>query len=268
MSISTMAFVGGGNMAAALIGGLIRSGRPASSILVVEPHEAQRERLLRDFGVASLAQADERLAQAATVVWAVKPQVFREAAGPCAAHVGRALQVSVMAGVRSDTVVAATGSAQVVRTMPNTPALIGRGIAGLFARSEVTAAQREQVQALFEPTGQWLWVSREDDLDAVTALSGSGPAYVFYFIEALRRAALEMGFSTADAQKLVLGTFDGAVRLAQASDEDVAVLRQLVTSKGGTTEAAIRVLDDEGVSSALVNAITAAAKRSKELSGR
>lgn len=260
-----MAFVGGGNMAAALIGGLIRSGRPASSILVVEPHEAQRERLLRDFGVASLAQADERLAQAATVVWAVKPQVFREAAGPCAAHVGRALQVSVMAGVRSDTVAAATGSAQVVRTMPNTPALIGRGIAGLFARSEVTAAQREQVQALFEPTGQWLWVSREDDLDAVTALSGSGPAYVFYFMEAMIEAGTQMGLDAAQARRLAEQTFAGAAALAAQSDEAPETLRARVTSPGGTTHAAVTTLDALGVKAAFVQALHAARRRAEEL---
>jgi hypothetical protein len=147
MNPSSIAFIGGGNMASAVIGGLIQAGRPATSILVVEPFEAQRDKLAHAFGVAPQAAADARLAQASTVVWAVKPQLFAEAAGPCAAHIAGALQLSVMAGIRSPAIVQASGSARVVRAMPNTPALIGQGIAGLYARPEVSAAERDEVQA-------------------------------------------------------------------------------------------------------------------------
>src|SRR6185369_3769029 len=179
--MNTIAFIGGGNMAGAIIGGLVKSGRDARSILVVDPGDAQRDKLAREFGVTTLPAADATLEEAALVVWAVKPQYFQAAALPCAPHIGRALQLSVMAGIRSDAIAHATRTQRVVRAMPNTPALIGQGIAGLFARDAVTADERITVEQLLAPTGQTLWVAQEDDLDAVTALSGSGPAYVFYF---------------------------------------------------------------------------------------
>ncbi len=260
-----MAFIGGGNMAQALIGGLLQSGRPAASVLVVEPDAAQRERLASRFGLKPLVQAGPALAQVRTVVWAVKPQVFAEAAAACAPYVGGALQVSVMAGVRSDTIAQATGSAAVVRTMPNTPALIGQGIAGLFARPAVDAAARAEVAALFAPTGQTLWVDREDDLDAVTALSGSGPAYVFYFIEAMVQAGGEMGLSAEHSRQLAQATFAGAAALAMQSPLSPTALREQVTSKGGTTHAAITALDDAGVKAAFVRALHAARARATEL---
>lgn len=265
MSAPLIAFVGGGNMAAALIGGLIKSGRAPASILVVEPFEAQRDKLAQAFGVAPMAAADERLAQAATVVWAVKPQLFREAAAPCAAHVGGALQLSVMAGIRSDAIVAATASERVVRAMPNTPALIGRGIAGLFAREAVDAAERAEIESLLAPTGATLWVAREADLDAVTAISGSGPAYVFYFVEAMMKAAAEMGLTEAQGRELALATFDGAAALARQSPLTPAELRAQVTSKGGTTHAAITSMEADGVGHAVVRALHAAARRAGEL---
>ena len=264
-AMSSIAFIGGGNMASALIGGLVRGGRPAAEILVVEPVAAQRDKLAHAFGLAPLAAADARLAGAATVVWAVKPQLFAEAAAPCAAFVGGALQLSVMAGIRSDAIVHASGSARVVRAMPNTPALIGQGIAGLFARAEVEPAARAEVEALFAPTGQSLWVAREDDLDAVTALSGSGPAYVFYFIEAMVQAGAEMGLDAAQARRLAEATFAGAAALAQGSPLAPAELRAQVTSKGGTTHAALTALDDSGVKVAFVSALHAARRRAQEL---
>ena len=262
---SCIAFIGGGNMATALIGGLLRSGLPAASILVVEPAPAQRERLQADFGLAPQSAADARLAAAATVVWAVKPQLFAEAAAPCAPHVGRALQVSVMAGVRTDTLVRATNSAAVVRAMPNTPALIGQGIAGLYARPEVGAQGRAEVDALFAPTGAVLWVAREDDLDAVTALSGSGPAYVFYFLEAMVQAAGELGLTPEQGRLLAQSTFAGAAALAMQSPLTPTALREQVTSKGGTTHAAIAALDAAGVKAAFVHALHAARDRAREL---
>jgi pyrroline-5-carboxylate reductase len=179
--------------------------------------------------------------------------------------VGRALQLSVMAGIRSDTLVQASGSARVVRAMPNTPALIGRGIAGLYARPEVEAGARAAVERLLAPTGRTLWVEREADLDAVTALSGSGPAYVFYVLEAMMQAAVDLGLSAEQGRALALATFDGATALAEQSPLTPAALRAQVTSKGGTTHAAITTLDALGVKGAFVQALQAAAHRAQQL---
>jgi len=267
--LGTIAFIGGGNMASALIGGLIRAGRAPADILVVDPGAAQRDKLAADFGVQARAAADATLAGAALVVWAVKPQLFAEAAAPCAALVGGALQLSVMAGIRSDAIARAIGqapaTARIVRSMPNTPALIGRGIAGLYATPAVSAAERALVEQVLAPTGQTLWVAREADLDAVTALSGSGPAYVFYFVEAMVAAAVEMGLSAEQGQRLALATFDGATALAAQSSEPPAVLRERVTSKGGTTYAALQSLEASGVKAAFVQALQAAQRRAAEL---
>ena len=268
-----IAFIGGGHMASALIGGLLRAGHAPAAITVVEPLPAQRDKLAQQFGLQPQAAADARLAQAATVVWAVKPQLFAEAAAPCAAHVGGALQVSVMAGVRCATLAQAlgldldlgAGSARVVRAMPNTPALIGQGVAGLYATASVEAAARAEVSALFAPTGATLWLEEEAQLDAVTALSGSGPAYVCYFLEAMMQAAREMGLSEAQGRLLAQHTFAGATALAQQSPLPPQELRAQVTSKGGTTFAAITSLDESGVKAAFVQALHAARQRAQEL---
>ena len=265
MSKDVLAFIGGGNMAAAIIGGLRASGRPADSILVVDPGEAQRDKLRAEHGVRTFAAADPALATASVVVWAVKPQLFQAAAAPCAAHIAGALQLSVMAGIRSAAIARATGSQRVVRSMPNTPALIGQGIAGLYAREAVSAAEKATAEALLAPTGRTLWVAHEEDLDAVTALSGSGPAYVFYFVEAMMQAAQEMGLSAEQGKQLALATFAGATSLAQASSEPPEVLRERVTSKGGTTYAALTSLEASGVKAAFVTALKAARQRAKEL---
>lgn len=262
----TLAFIGGGNMASAIIGGLLRAGRPAASVIVVEPFEAQRAKLASEFpGLRLLPAADASLAEAALLVWAVKPQLFGEAAAPCAGAVAGALQLSVMAGIRSDSIVAATGSQRVVRAMPNTPALIGQGIAGLFAREAVTAADKALVEQVLAPTGQTLWVAAEADLDAVTALSGSGPAYFFYMVEAMMAAAVELGLSAEQGRRLALATCGGAAALGLQSDESPTVLRERVTSKGGTTYAAISSLQADGVGEAVQRAVLAAARRAKEL---
>ena len=261
----TIAFIGGGNMASALIGGLLRSGATPERILVVEPFEAQRQKLAQAFGVQAQAAPNARLAAASTVVWAVKPQLFAEAAAPCAAHIADALQLSVMAGIRSEAIVKASGAERVVRAMPNTPALIGQGIAGLYARPAVDAAARAGIEALFAPTGASLWVAQEDDLDAVTALSGSGPAYVFYFLEAMVQAASEMGLPPEQGRLLAQSTFAGAAALAMQSPLSPTALREQVTSKGGTTHAAITALDAAGVKAAFVKALHAARDRAAEL---
>jgi len=260
-----IAFIGGGNMASAIIGGLRKNGRDGSTIVVVDPGETQRAKLANEFGVRALAAADVSLAQASLVVWAVKPQFFAAAAAPCAVHVRNALQLSVMAGIRSDAIARASGSERVVRAMPNTPALIGRGISGLYARAAVGASERAQVDAVLAPTGQTVWVDREEDLDAVTALSGSGPAYVFYFVEAMIAAAQQMGLSAEHGKQLALATFAGATELAATSDEPPEVLRERVTSKGGTTHAALTSLETSGVKAAFIRALRAAQKRAREL---
>ncbi|MGA1326607.1 MAG: pyrroline-5-carboxylate reductase [Rubrivivax sp.] len=260
-----IAFVGGGNMATAILAGLCRAGAPASLFTVVEPDAAQRARLHEALGIEALAQAGGVLGQAALVVWAVKPQVFAQAAAPCAGHVRAALHLSIMAGVRSQALVDATGSARIVRAMPNTPALVGRGIAGLYAREAVSADDRALAEAVLAPTGSLLWVPREADLDAVTALSGSGPAYVFYFIEAMVQAGVEMGLDAGAARRLAQETFAGAAALAMQSDETPQTLRERVTSKGGTTHAAITALESLQVRAAFVRALHAARDRAEEL---
>jgi len=264
-SASQIAFIGGGNMASALIGGLLQTGRPAADILVVDPGEPARAALAQRFGVRTQAAADAALAGSALVVWAVKPQLFKPAAEPCAAHVAGALQFSVMAGIRSSTIAHATGAERVVRSMPNTPALIGRGMAGLYATPPVGADERRLVEQLLAPTGQLMWVAQEADLDAVTALSGSGPAYVFYFVEAMMAAAERMGLSAEQGKRLALATFDGATALAAGSDEAPAVLRERVTSKGGTTYAALESMRADGVAEALQKAVLSAQRRAAEL---
>ena len=260
-----IAFIGGGNMAAAIIGGLVRSGRAPATIVAIDPGAAQRDKLQADFGIRTLATADASLTGAAMIVWAVKPQLFNEAAAPCAGLVANALHLSVMAGIRSDAIARASGTERIVRTMPNTPALVGQGMTGLYARDAVSAADRTAVESVLAPTGQLLWVAREGDLDAVTALSGSGPAYVFYFVEAMMEAATSMGLTAEQGKQLALGTFAGATSLAQASPESPSVLRERVTSKGGTTYAALTSLEQSGVKAAFIRALHAAQTRAREL---
>jgi pyrroline-5-carboxylate reductase len=260
-----LAFIGGGNMACAILGGLIASGHPADRVLVVEPHAPQAAQVREKFGVRVEAAGGAALADADIVVWAVKPQVFRDAAVPCAPFVDKALHLSVMAGIRSDAIAHATGSERVVRAMPNTPALIGEGIAGLFARAAVSADDRAALERVLAPTGETLWVGQESDLDAVTAVSGSGPAYVFFFLEAMMQAAADMGLSPEQGRRLAQATFKGATSLARASDEPAETLRARVTSKGGTTHAAITAMEEAGVKPAIVKALRAAQARAKEL---
>ncbi len=261
----TIAFIGGGNMASAIIGGLIRQGRPAQSIEVVEPWEPARAALLQSFGITAQPAPGPELARAATVVWAVKPQTFKEAAAQARAHTAEALHLSVAAGIRSDSIAQWLGTERIVRTMPNTPALVGKGMSALYARPAVSAAERAQVEAILATTGDFLWVESEKQLDAVTAISGSGPAYVFYFLEAIARAGAAMGLSPAQAHRLAVGTFVGASELARRSDEPPEVLRQRVTSKGGTTYAAIQSMEADQVAQHFERALHAAERRAQEL---
>jgi pyrroline-5-carboxylate reductase len=263
--MNTIAFIGGGNMASAIIGGLLKSGRSPGDILVLEPNADQRSHLQRELQVITLEAPGSVLQRASIVVWAIKPQNFKAAAEASLPHIGSALQFSVMAGIRSDDMAKALATQRIVRSMPNTPALIGQGIAGLFARPAVTAVERKEVERLLTPTGRTLWVANEIDLDAVTAISGSGPAYVFYFVEAMMQAAVEMGLSEEQGKQLALATFSGSAALAQASNDPPSLLRERVTSKGGTTYAALTSMEASGVKAAVVKALKAAQRRAGEL---
>ena len=260
-----LVFIGGGNMASAILGGLLRQSHPAHLICVVEPMAETRQNLVKNFGVNVLDQPDASLRKASQVVWAVKPQQFKAAAAQTAPFTSQALHLSVAAGIRTDSLSQWLGSERIVRAMPNTPALVGLGQTGLFARGGVTAADRTWVEQVMGTTGACLWLEQETQLDAVTALSGSGPAYVFYFIEAMVRAGQHMGLSPEQAQQLAIGTFVGASELARASSDSPAVLRERVTSKGGTTHAALSAMEADQVAQAFERAMQAACDRAKTL---
>jgi pyrroline-5-carboxylate reductase len=260
-----IAFIGGGNMASAIIGGLIRQGMTPEQITVVEPFAETAAKLLQDFGITALPTASPALARADLVVWAVKPQMFSEAAAPVMQHTRAALHLSVAAGIRTDSIGRWVGTGRVVRCMPNTPALVGQGITGLFPCPSITPADKALVEQVIGTTGQYVWVDKESQLDAVTALSGSGPAYVFYFLEAMTEAGVGMGLSAEQAYQLAVATFSGAASLAAASTESPEVLRQRVTSKGGTTYAAITSMEASGVKPLFVKAMQAAEVRAREL---
>ncbi|MDB5732417.1 MAG: pyrroline-5-carboxylate reductase [Variovorax sp.] len=265
VALPPIAFIGGGNMASAILGGLRQRGLPASAFEVVEPFEAARERLAGQWGIAAQPAPGPALVRCALVVWAVKPQSFAQAAREVCGFTGEALHLSVAAGIPSGSIAAWLGSERIVRAMPNTPALIGQGMTGLFARPGVDAAGRTHVEQVLAATGELLWVDDEAALDAVTAVSGSGPAYVFYFIEAMIEAGVEMGLPPEQARRLALGTFAGASALANGASEPPAVLRERVTSKGGTTHAALSALEAAGVKDHFKRAMHAARQRAHEL---
>lgn len=264
-ALPPIAFIGGGNMASAILGGLIRQGLPAETLEVVEPFEPARARLAEQFGLTAQAEAGAALARCEIVVWAVKPQTFAEAARAVQPWTPDALHLSVAAGIPSDSIARWLGSERIVRAMPNTPALVGQGMTALFAREAVTANDRAFVEQVIATTGEHVWLDDEGHLDAVTALSGSGPAYVFYFIEAMVEAGIDMGLTRAQARKLAVGTFTGSSALAKASDEAPEVLRARVTSKGGTTYAAITSMEQDRVKTLFMRAIHAAKQRAREL---
>ena len=265
LTAQTLAFIGGGNMASAIIGGLIQQGTPAGNIWVVEPFEAARSKLEAQFKVRALAQAGPELAQAGLVVWAVKPQNMKEAAAQAGPFCANALHLSVAAGIRSDSLAQWLGSERIVRAMPNTPALVGLGQTGLFARVSVQAADRQWVEQVVATTGEYVWVQDEPLLDAVTAISGSGPAYVFFFMEVMVAAGVRMGLTPAQAHQLAVGTFAGSAELARSASESPAVLRERVTSKGGTTYAAITAMQTSKLDELFQAALEAARQRAQTL---
>jgi pyrroline-5-carboxylate reductase len=267
-----IAFIGGGNMAAALIAGLAGKLTAGANIHVVDPNSASLERLRAQYGVTTAASADaapDAIAQADVIVLAVKPQIMKEVTAqllPLLPAGGTALLLSIAAGIRAQDLSRWLGGyAAIVRTMPNTPALIGQGITGMVAAGGVSAEQRAAADAIMKAVGGTVWLDDEALIDPVTAVSGSGPAYVFYFIEAMQQAALEMGLNAEQGKQLALATFTGAAQLAAQSDEPVSVLRERVTSKGGTTYAALTSMEESGVKQAIITAMKAAAARGRQL---
>jgi pyrroline-5-carboxylate reductase len=253
-------------MASAMIGGLIRKRWPRKALRVVEIAAAVRDGLQRQLKVTAQAAIDEAAAKSGCIVFAVKPQQVREAAAFLRPHLVSQLVITIAAGIRvKDLSRWLGGYRRIVRVMPNTPALVHAGISGLHATGAVGDADRALAEEILGAVGTTLWVEREEDLDAVTAVSGSGPAYVFYFIEALERAARELGLSDRDAHRLAVETFTGAGSLAAQSSEPPETLRSRVTSKGGTTERALASMEAEHVKDAIVRAVRAAAGRSREL---
>src|SRR5438105_4932763 len=259
--------VGGGNMARALLGGLIARGHGSHALTVVEIDPEARATVSARFGVATFAALEPpAVVDADVIVIAVKPQNVRAVARELATLLKRQVVVTIAAGIRlSDLSRWLLGDRRLGRSMRNTAALIGAGIAGLYALSGVDGEGRSRAAAVLDAVGSTLWCEREDAIDAVTAVSGSGPAYVFYFLEALEQAARELGFTPAEARRLSVATFSGSIRLAEQSDFEPAVLRAQVTSKGGTTERAIAALDQAAVKAAVVAAVKAAAERASEL---
>jgi pyrroline-5-carboxylate reductase len=260
-----ISFIGGGNMARALIGGLLAQGWQASDIGVVELDAEKRSQLHQEFGVTVGDQLPSA-AVADIIVLAVKPQQLRDIAIFLGSLLRHQLVVSIAAGIRSADLVRWLGGYDaVVRVMPNTPSQIRCGVSALVASPGVSDEQRREADTILGAVGSTVWLDDESQMDAVTAVSGSGPAYVFYFIEAMQQAALELGLSPQQARDLSLQTFIGASQLALQSSEAPALLRERVTSKGGTTERALLSMENAGVKQAIMQALHAASERSREL---
>jgi pyrroline-5-carboxylate reductase len=259
-------FVGAGNMASALIGGLIARGTAPASLQAIDPSASQRVALGARFGIATHAASGDPVGQADVIVMAVKPQQMHEAVDALAPQIATQLIISVAAGVRATDLSRWLGGySRIVRTMPNTPALIGLGATGLAMLAGGTDADRKLAESIMQAVGQTVWVDDESQLDAVTALSGSGPAYVFRFIESMIAAGTGLGLSPEQSRQLALQTVSGAAQLACASSEPVALLRERVTSKGGTTAAALSVFEARGLDAVVAQAMGAARDRSAEL---
>ena len=268
-SIPAIGFIGGGNMARSLIGGMIAQGLDKNTICASDPIEKIRDNLARDFGIRTCIDNDEVIVSSQIVIIAVKPQVMREALVPVQSVLQQRspLIISIAAGISLSAIDTWSGGGlAIIRVMPNTPALIQLGISGLFANDQVTDQQRNYAQAILEAVGKVVWLENEQAIDTVTAVSGSGPAYFFYLIEALEQAATTSGLTPKIARLLASQTAVGASHLCAQSDQTSTQLREQVTSPGGTTERALGVLDDNGVRETLVEAIHAAEKRAAELS--
>ena len=265
-----IAFIGAGNMASSIIGGLLNGGHPADRISAADPFPASLERLRKLAPIAIYSDNAEAVATADVIVLAVKPQIIAEAAGSIAEAVNAngPVVISIAAGVTINSVQAQLGpTAAIIRAMPNTPALLQCGASGLFANKDCTSQQRDSAQAILEAVGMTFWVKSEQELDAVTALSGSGPAYFFLFMEAMVDAGEKLGLDREDATNLALETSFGASRMAiEHQDVGLAELRQRVTSPGGTTESAIASFEQDKLHDVVARAMIAAADRAAEMS--
>lgn len=265
---NNITFIGGGNMARSLIGGMVANGLSASQITVSEPVAALREQLAADFGITVTDNNAEAIANADTLLVAVKPQVLKDVLQPLAAQLRetRPLIISIAAGITEPLLNEWSGGEQaVVRCMPNTPSLIQQGATALYANAKVNNAQRQTAEQILSAVGIVIWVEQESQLDAVTAVSGSGPAYFFAFIEAMQAAGEKLGLSAEQAKQLTIQTAVGAAQMAAQSDEEPGVLRERVTSKGGTTFAALQSFASNDLNSVIEQALTAARDRSIEL---
>lgn len=259
-------FVGGGNMAAALIGGLAGKLTAANNIHVVDINTESLTKLQQQFGVTTAAQIDAAVAASDVIVLAVKPQQMKDVVAQLLPHVKAQLVLSIAAGIRAvDLSRWLGGHNAIVRTMPNTPALIGKGVTGMVASAGVSTEQRAAADAIMSAVGDTVWLDDEKLIDSVTAVSGSGPAYVFYFIEAMQQAAQEMGLTAEQGNALAISTFVGAAQLAAQSADPISVLRERVTSKGGTTYAALTSMEESGVKQSIITAMKAAAARGQAL---
>jgi pyrroline-5-carboxylate reductase len=269
MTAPHISFIGGGNMARSLIAGLVANGFKPANITVSDPDEKQRQLLTEKFAVHGQTDNQQALAGADAVVLAVKPQQLRDVAGSLAANMPTPcpLFISIAAGIRSNDLHRwLGGQCPVIRSMPNTPAMVRSGVTGLFARPGVSDSQRNLAESILRAVGSTVWVEQESELDAVTAVSGSGPAYFFYVMEVMELAARELGLSADAAHLLTIETAFGAAKLALESHEDPAQLRRQVTSPGGTTEQALAVLEQGGLAQLFNDALQAARLRAAELS--
>lgn len=266
MSNPIIAFVGAGNMAASLIGGLRAQGVAASAIRASEPGTEQRARLQQEHGIITFANNADAIEGADLIVLAVKPQIMKAVCLDLAAHLApNQVIISIAAGISCASLENWLGERPVVRCMPNTPALLRQGVSGLFANPRVSAAQKAQAEQVLSAVGLALWLDSEAQIDAVTAVSGSGPAYFFLLIEAMTEAGEKLGLPRETAAHLSIQTALGAARMASESDVDAAELRRRVTSPNGTTEAAIKTFQAGGFEALVQQALNAAANRSTEL---
>lgn len=256
-----ISFIGGGNMARAIISGLKNNHFKMNDILVVEPDVEKRTLLNSELGVQVTDDIDE-IRNSDVIVLAVKPQQLKDVCLKINSAVNKQLVISIAAGIKSTHIASWLPKAAVVRVMPNTPAQIQAGVSALYAMPSVSIMQREQATTILSAVGATLWLDDEAKMDAVTAISGSGPAYVFYLIEALQEAALALGLTHDEAKLLALQTFAGASLLAAQSADDVRTLRSQVTSKGGTTEQGILALEQADIKSIMKRAAKAAADKS------
>ncbi len=264
----SIAFIGAGNMATALIKGLIAKGYPCAKIWAADPNNEQLAQLKKDTNINVSNDNPAVIQQADVVVLAVKPQLIADVLQPLqkALNTKAVLLISIAAGVSIKTLESLSSAKQaIVRCMPNTPALVEAGASALYANACTSDAQQQQAQSILSAVGMVCWLKAESDIDTVTALSGSGPAYFFLFIEALQKAAIEQGLDPDIAKKLALQTAFGAAKLALSGDEDVAELRRKVTSPGGTTEAALAQFEKDDFSNIIARAVAKAKAKSEEL---